>query len=146
MTTIQGLPEDLGSPLGVLVAAASLYLPRDLVLPQCPLSSREALVAPLSWGSLSLRIPIVQQLYPSPASQLVQREPIVPTRTGPCPAAHLRDGHLTPVSPPPVPMLPHPPWGWGAASTNRLEDSTAQPSAPRLLSCAHLSVCLSVLL
>lgn len=68
----------------------------------------------------------------------------MPTRTGPCPAAHLRDGHLMPVSPPPVPMLPHPFRGWGTASTNRLEDSTAQPFAPRphLLSLLCPSVCL----
>lgn len=37
MTAIQGLPEDLGSPLGVLVAAASLYLP--LVILSFPVST-----------------------------------------------------------------------------------------------------------
>lgn len=71
------------------------------------------------------------------------REPTVPTRTGPCLAAHLRDGHLRPVSPPPVPMLcPH--LGWGAASTYWLEDTL--PNLSLSLSGVLCPICLSTCL
>lgn len=86
----------------------SVFASRDSVCYPCSLPPGD----PLSPGaSLCLGIPVAQQPCPSPASQLGQREPTVPTRTGPCPAARLRDGHLMPVSPPPVPMSYPPPGG-----------------------------------
>lgn len=131
MTTIQGLPKDLGSPLGVLVAAASLYLPLvTLSFPKCPLSPREAMVAPLPWGSLSLSIPSVQQPCPLPS-----------ITAGPERADCANEDWALPSCPPPG-WAPHaclatscanvapPSPGGGAASTNRLEDSTARPFAP----------------
>lgn len=104
---------DLPGGVG-LAAAAALYLPLVILsfthvhfTPPGSLRSPSALECPLP------SISIGQQPCPSPASQLGQREPIVPMTTGPCLDAHLRDGHLMPVSPPPVPMLSHPPPGGG---------------------------------
>lgn len=110
----------------------------------------EALVLPLPWSVLLPGIPIAQQPCPRPppSTQLGQREPIVPTRTGPCPAARLRDGHFMPVSPPPVPMLSLPPpltWGVGC-SFHLLVRRYHCPTLPlpHLVSCAP--ICLSVCL
>lgn len=100
--------------LGGLAAAAALYLPLVILsLIHVHSTPPEAFVPPLLWSVPLPSISTAQQPCPSSASQLGQREPIVPTRTGPCLDAHLRDGHLMPVSPPPVPMLSHPPPGGG---------------------------------
>lgn len=149
MITTPGVSSGPRISLGGLAAAAALYLPLVILsfthvhfTPPGSLRTPSALECPLP------SISIGQQPCPSPASQLGQREPIVPMTTGPCLDAHLRDGHLMPVSPPPVPMLSHPPtWGWGAASSYWLEETTAHPFPPPcLVSCApHLSVCSSVI-
>lgn len=146
MITTPGVSSGPWISLGGLAAAAALYLPLVILsfthvhfTPPGSLRTPSALECPLP------SISIGQQPCPSPASQLGQREPIVPMTTGPCLDAHLRDGHLMPVSPPPVPMLSHPPptWGWGAASTYWLEETTAHPFPPPcLVSCAP--ICLSV--
>lgn len=98
-------------PGGLAAAVAALYLP--LVIPSFTHvhAPQERPWYPLCPGSslcLASRSPAAPSPTPT-STQLGQREPIVPTRTGPCPAARLRDGCLMPVSPPPVPMLSHPP-------------------------------------
>ena len=129
---------------GLAAAAAALYLPL-VILSTHVQSTQERPWYPLCFG-VSLCLASHSPAALPPSTQLGQREPIVPTRTGPCPAARLRDGHLTPVSPPPVPMSSHPtPYlGWGAASTYWLEETTAQPFPFPVWCPVPPSVCLSV--
>lgn len=137
------------SPGGVgglaAAAAAALYLPLVILsFTHVHCTQERPWYALCSGVSLCLASHCPAALPPS--TQLGQREPIVPTRTGPCPAARLRDGHLMPVSPPPVPMLSHPTLhlGWGAASTYRLEETTAQPLPFPVWCPVPPSVCLFV--
>lgn len=102
------------SPGGLAAAGLALHLPLVILssfhvhsppqeMPWYPLW-------PPRWSSQP-SLPTAPQPRPSPARSGA-REPTVPTRTGPCPAARLGDGHLMPISPPPVPVLvPPPTWG-----------------------------------
>lgn len=149
MITTPGVSSGPRISLGGLAAAAALYLPLVILsfthvhfTPPGSLRTPSALECPLP------SISIGQQPCPSPVSQLGQREPIVPMTTGPCLDAHLRDGHLMPVSPPPVPMLSHPPHLGVGCSFHLLVRRDHCPPFPPSLSgvlCPHLSVCSSVI-
>lgn len=135
------------SPGGLGCCCYSVFASCDPILYPCPLPPGEALVPPLPTSLLSVPLPSIltaQQPCPSPAPSWARESRLCQRGLGPaqlpasgtgtsCPSRHLL-----------CQCCPTPHLGWGAASTYRLEDTTAQPF-PIPVGCpVPLPVCLSV--